>query len=95
MAIGVPAVRAWRRWHGLRARTRVEDALKHLFDQEYRDRHASFASLEGALRLDDRPVMRLVATMQPRTPDPDGPEGGPVRSRGGAWRTSSRSPRTI
>ena len=33
-------------------RHRLEDALKHMFDQEYRGRHASLASLSGALRSD-------------------------------------------
>jgi DtxR family transcriptional regulator, Mn-dependent transcriptional regulator len=47
-----------------RKRTRVEDALKHLFDQEYRGRRASFASLSGALRLDDRRLMQLLGRMQ-------------------------------
>ena len=47
-----------------RKRTRTEDALKHLFDQEYRGRHASFASLSGALRLDDRRLMQLLGRMQ-------------------------------
>ena len=45
-------------------RTRTEDALKHLFEQEYRGRLASFASLKGALRLDDRTLMRLLDDMQ-------------------------------
>lgn len=56
-----------RRLHGRRlrrTRTRAEDALKHLFDQEYRGRLASFASLKGALRLDDRTLMRLLDGMQ-------------------------------
>lgn len=47
-----------------RTRTRTEDALKHLFDQEYRGRLASFASLKGALRVDDRTLMRLLDDMQ-------------------------------
>src|SRR5262245_14562342 len=47
-----------------RKRTRTEDALKHLFDQEYRGRHGSFASLSGALRLDDRRLMQLLGRMQ-------------------------------
>jgi len=48
----------------LRERQRIEDALKHLFEQEYRGRHASLTSLEGALRLSDGPVLALVARMQ-------------------------------
>jgi DtxR family Mn-dependent transcriptional regulator len=47
-----------------RRRVRIEDALKHLFDQEYRGRRGSFASLGGALRLDDRRLMQLLARMQ-------------------------------
>jgi DtxR family Mn-dependent transcriptional regulator len=47
-----------------RRRVRIEDALKHLFDQEYRGRKGSFASLGGALRLDDRRLMQLLARMQ-------------------------------
>jgi DtxR family Mn-dependent transcriptional regulator len=59
-----PLMRGLRRRQALRARTRVEDALKHLFDQEYRGRRGSFASLKGALRLDDRSLMRLLDGMQ-------------------------------
>jgi DtxR family Mn-dependent transcriptional regulator len=59
-----PLTRALRRRRALRARTQVEDALKHLFDLEYRGRWASFASLKGALRLDDRDLMRLLDRMQ-------------------------------
>ena len=54
-------------WHGhnrLRARQRLEDALKHLFEQEYRGRRASISSLAGALRLRDRTVVALVGRMQ-------------------------------
>jgi DtxR family transcriptional regulator, Mn-dependent transcriptional regulator len=47
-----------------RRRVRIEDALKHLFDQEYRGRRGSFASLGGALRLDDRRLMQMLARMQ-------------------------------
>ena len=52
------------RREGARRRVRIEDALKHLFDQEYRGRRGSFASLGGALRLDDRRLMQLLARMQ-------------------------------
>ncbi len=45
-------------------RARTEDALKHLFDQEYRGRKGSFTSLGGVLRLDDRRLMQLLARMQ-------------------------------
>jgi DtxR family Mn-dependent transcriptional regulator len=47
-----------------RERRRIEDALKHLFEQEYRGRHATLSSLSGVLRLPDRPVLALVARMQ-------------------------------
>jgi DtxR family Mn-dependent transcriptional regulator len=45
-------------------RRRIEHALKHLFDNEYRGRHASLSSLAGALRLPDKIVLGLVARMQ-------------------------------
>ena len=47
-----------------RRRIRVEDGLKHLFDQEYRGRRATFVSLGGVLKLDDRRLMQLLARMQ-------------------------------
>lgn len=47
-----------------RERRRIEDALKHLFDHEYRGRRASLTSLAGALRLPDHKVLALVARMQ-------------------------------
>ena len=62
-AVG-PLLRRLRSRHVRRRRTRAEDALKHLFEQEYRGRLASFASLKGALRLDDRTLMRLLDEMQ-------------------------------
>lgn len=56
------------RWHrarrAVRDRHRVEDALKHLFDQEYRGRRASLSSLAGALRLPQSAVVALVGRMQ-------------------------------
>ena len=53
------------RWRaGVRRRTQTEDALKHLFDQEYRGRHGSFASLGGVLRVNDRGLMQLLGRMQ-------------------------------
>jgi DtxR family Mn-dependent transcriptional regulator len=57
-------VRLLDRREAARRRVRTEDALKHLFDHEYRGRRASFASLGGALRLDDRRLMQLLARMQ-------------------------------
>jgi DtxR family Mn-dependent transcriptional regulator len=56
------------RWRERRLHTRrrqhLEDALKHLFDLEYRGRRGTLASLTGALRLPDRVVLDLVASMQ-------------------------------
>jgi DtxR family Mn-dependent transcriptional regulator len=63
VAGGVVATLLDRREIG-RRRVRMEDALKHLFDQEYRGRRGSFASLGGALRLDDRRLMQLLGGMQ-------------------------------
>ena len=57
-------VRLFDRREASRRRIRIEDALKHLFDQEYRGRKGSFASLGGALRLNDRRLMQLLARMQ-------------------------------
>jgi DtxR family Mn-dependent transcriptional regulator len=57
--------RRWRVSHlALRDRRRLEDALKHLFEQEYRGRHGSLSSIAGALRLPDRAVVALVGRMQ-------------------------------
>jgi DtxR family transcriptional regulator, Mn-dependent transcriptional regulator len=47
-----------------RGRQHLEDALKHLFDLEYRGSSGTLASLTGALRLPDRVVLDLVARMQ-------------------------------
>lgn len=56
------------RWRTARRTTRdhhlVEDALKHLFEEEYRGRRASLSSLGGALRLGGAAVLDLVARMQ-------------------------------
>jgi DtxR family Mn-dependent transcriptional regulator len=57
-------VRMIDRREATRRRARIEDALKHLFDQEYRGRKGSFTSLGGVLRLDDRRLMQLLARMQ-------------------------------
>ena len=56
--------RGMRRRRALRSRTQIEDALKHLFHQQYRGRLASFDSLGGALRLSDSRLMQLLARMQ-------------------------------
>lgn len=63
-AVAALAVRRMRDREAIRRRTRIEDALKHLFDQQYRGRLASFASLGGALRLNDRRLMQLLDRMQ-------------------------------
>ncbi|ODS52321.1 MAG: hypothetical protein ABS36_17135 [Acidobacteria bacterium SCN 69-37] len=65
-ALAVVVALAWRHWthRVVRERHRIEDALKHLFDQEYRGRHASLTSLKGTLHLPDGPVLALVARMQ-------------------------------
>lgn len=47
-----------------RDRRRMEDALKHLFEEQYRERQASLSSLGGVLRLSGRAVLTLVAKMQ-------------------------------
>jgi DtxR family Mn-dependent transcriptional regulator len=61
------AVAAWA-WHRAgrtrRDRRAVEDALKHLFEQEYRGRRGSLSSLGGVLRLRDHAVVALVRRMQ-------------------------------
>jgi len=59
------ALLVWRRAQGpARDRRQLEDALKHLFDQEYRGRHASVTSLAGALRLNDAAIIALAGRMQ-------------------------------
>jgi Mn-dependent DtxR family transcriptional regulator/Fe2+ transport system protein FeoA len=47
-----------------RARHRLEDALKHLFEQEYRGRHATLASLAGGLRISDAAAVEIVSRLQ-------------------------------
>ena len=65
VAAAALALWGWRR-AGLPARTRraLEDALKHLFEQEYRGRRGSLTSLAGALHWRDRDVVALVGRMQ-------------------------------
>jgi DtxR family Mn-dependent transcriptional regulator len=63
-AIGWLGLR-WRRLYASdRRRRRLEDALKHLFEQEYRGRRATLSSLAGALRLSDATIVGLVTQMQ-------------------------------
>jgi DtxR family Mn-dependent transcriptional regulator len=47
-----------------RGRQQVEDALKHMFEEQYRGRQASLSSLGGVLRLSGGTVLALVARMQ-------------------------------
>lgn len=63
-AAGVALARGMRERDAVRRRTQIEDALKHLFEQEYRGRHASFASLGGVLRVADKRLMHLLSRMQ-------------------------------
>ena len=46
-ALVLAAFALWWRRGSARDRQRLEDALKHLFEQEYRGRHASLSSLAG------------------------------------------------
>lgn len=57
-------IRGMRTRQRVRGRTQVEDALKHLFDQQYRGRLGTFVSLGGALRLSDRRMIQLLERMQ-------------------------------
>jgi DtxR family Mn-dependent transcriptional regulator len=58
-------VRRWQRQQGTRhGRQRLEDALKHLFEQEYRANHGTISSLSGVLKLSDSTVVALVGRMQ-------------------------------
>jgi DtxR family Mn-dependent transcriptional regulator len=70
--------------HEARERARIEDALKHLFDLEYRGRHGSFSSLGGALHLGDRTLMRVLARLQ---------EQGLVLSQGQEFHLTSEGER--
>lgn len=55
----------WRRRRlATRTRQRLEDALKHLFEQEYRGRRGALASLAGALRIPDAAVVDVVSRLQ-------------------------------
>jgi DtxR family Mn-dependent transcriptional regulator len=65
LALALGAVALWRMTtRPTRERRQLEDALKHLFEQEYRGRRASLSSLAGALRMRDRGVVALVGRMQ-------------------------------
>jgi DtxR family transcriptional regulator, Mn-dependent transcriptional regulator len=59
------AAARWRRSRrATRTRQQIEDALKHLFEEEYRNRRASLSSLAGILQLPSQAVVALVARMQ-------------------------------
>ena len=65
MATGAAAIGVWRvQRRPARDRQRLEDALKHLFEEEYRGRQASITSLSGALKLKDSTVVALIGRMQ-------------------------------
>lgn len=65
MVLAVYLATVWtRRRRTDNARHRLEDALKHLFDLEYRGRRGSLASLTGALRVPDHVALALVDRMQ-------------------------------
>jgi len=51
-------------WRGRRHRHRLEDALKHVFEQEYRGRRATPESLAGALGIPAARAFDLVVRMQ-------------------------------
>lgn len=53
----------WRRGLAASGRARVEDALKHLWDSEYRRRSAGLESLAGALGLNGREATSLVGRL--------------------------------
>ena len=54
----------WVRRGSTRDRQRLEDALKHLWEQEYRGRHATLSSLAGTLGLSPASVVGLIGRMQ-------------------------------
>ena len=73
-------------------RARTEDALKHLFDQEYRGRKGSFTSLGGVLRLDDRRLMQLLARMQQQGLVVASGQEFQLTTEGSAWPGRSSAP---
>jgi len=54
----------WRRWRRLRARRRLEDALKHLFEAGRRNLSPTLDSLAGALRLPRSEVATVIERME-------------------------------
>ena len=80
LALGWTAYRVQRQRASARGRRHLEDALKHLFEQEYRGRRASLSSLAGVLHLSDPRVVDLVGRMQAQ---------GLVTSHGAEFRLTS------
>jgi DtxR family Mn-dependent transcriptional regulator len=67
LALTVAVALGWRWRHARsaeRQRHRAEDALKHMFEEEYRGRRASISSLAGVLRIPASDVVTLVGRMQ-------------------------------
>ena len=56
----------WRSWQALRRRSRIEDGLKHLLALAQQGQSGSAASLAGALGLSEKPVVKLLASMESR-----------------------------
>ncbi len=56
----------WRWWRGLRVseRVRIEDALKHVYDCEYRGQACTLQSLSGTLELGPQQVAELVRRLE-------------------------------
>src|SRR5512145_1565775 len=54
----------WRTNQSLTERVLLEDALKHLYHQEYMNRTATLESLSGALRISQDQVARLLAKLE-------------------------------
>jgi DtxR family Mn-dependent transcriptional regulator len=65
LAVGLAAGGLWRAWRS-RSERSVEDALKHLYECEYRRHAASLESLGGALDLSSGQAARLVARLESR-----------------------------
>jgi DtxR family Mn-dependent transcriptional regulator len=73
VAIGVALFRpdtgvlsAWRRMARMSERVRIEDALKHLHDAQYRGQTASVESLAGALEISSNQAAELLAGIEAR-----------------------------
>jgi len=57
-------ISSYRSWRKVRERGRVEDALKHMLDNEHEGRHASVESLAGVLNITIPAAMRLLGNME-------------------------------